>query len=273
MIFFDWKYLLLLIVLLSACKSIPDQKLRQTELDLSYELSRDTLLVHIQNSIHSPISVDATSNISSVDSVLEDYFPNIFPPLSDTTLYFPVIDTSDIKVNFSASFGDPSRKLTPTKISLPFPEGKSYKIIQGYNGSFSHTSSYSKYALDFDLKIGDTVTVADDGFVIGVIEGYKYGGNSRKWRDYANFITVYHPHSGFYTQYVHLVLNGSFVEVGDTLKMGQPIGLSGKTGFSSVEHLHFNVLIPGKSGMISYPIQFIEGYDGRELERGMTVIK
>ncbi len=270
---FGRKLLLLLISLVTACTSIPDQKLYQAKLGTNYEVRNDSIIVSTPNPLHCPVKIGASSQNVFVDSLLKTQFPVILSPLSDTTFIYSVKDTADIQITFSASFGDPGKKLKPYPMSLPFPKGRTYKIIQGYNGSFSHQSTYSKFAIDFDMKTGDTVTVADDGFVVGVIEGYKDGGNSRKWRDYANFITVYHPHSGFFTQYTHLVYNGSLVDVGDTVKMGQPIGLSGNTGFSSGEHLHFNVLIPGEPSFISYPTTFKEGYNGRVLKKGMTVKK
>lgn len=269
------KYIPVLFVFFLYCthQSLPSERLYQVKLGLSYSNEKDTLVVSTPNKLHIPVLIDASSKKSSIDSLLSKDFPRILSPLSDTSfLYFSDDLNSDSNVSFSVNFGDSTIEIRPKQISLPFPKNRSYKIIQGYNGKFSHKSSYSRFALDFDLEIGDTVTVVDDGFVVGVIEGYKHGGNSSKWRDYANFITVYHPHTGYLTQYVHLVFNGSFVEVGDTVKIGQPIGLSGNTGFSSREHLHFNVLVPSGNGTISVPVSFLEGYDGRSLKKG-TVVK
>jgi len=157
---------------------------------------------------------------------------------------------------------------------LPFPKNRSYKIIQGYNGSHSHNTDYSRYAIDFSLKINDTVCSAADGYVVGVIKDYKLGGTTEDWIDYSNYITIYHPKSGLFTQYVHLIKNGSFVKVGDTVTKGQPIGLSGMTGYTTVPHLHFNVLKPDKKeGLISTDIEFEEGYKGTELTENITVKK
>ncbi len=106
------------------------------------------------------------------------------------------------------------------------------------------------------MKVGDTVTSADDGYVIGVIKDYKKGGSTPDWRDYANYITIFHPGSGLYTQYVHLMHEGSFVKVGDSVRKGQAIGLSGMTGYTTGPHLHFNVLRPGRKNFISTPVEF-----------------
>ena len=56
------------------------------------------------------------------------------------------------------------------------------------------------------------------------------------------FIAIYHTQSGLYTQYVHLNHKGVLVKLGDYVKKGQPIGISGMTGFTTIEHLHFNVI-------------------------------
>ena len=164
--------------------------------------------------------------------------------------------------------GDLDRKIDYNKMGLPFCKGKSYKIVQGFNGQYSHHTDYSRYAIDFGLQTNDTICAADDGFVVGVIKDYTIGGNDKRLQEFANYITLYHPHSGLYTQYAHLKYNGSLVKVGDIVKQGQAIGLSGMTGFTSKAHLHFNVLIPcpPKDGFKSTPIDFIEHYNGNSLK-------
>ena len=160
-------------------------------------------------------------------------------------------------------------------MSLPFCKGKSYKIIQGYNGQYSHYTNYSRYAIDFGLNTNDTICAADDGIVVGVIKDYKIGGDNKKLEEFANYITLYHPHSGLYTQYAHLKYDGSFVKVGDTVHQGQAIALAGMTGFTSIAHLHFNVLVPcpPKDGFKSVPIEFIENYTGNKLKENDVVKK
>ncbi len=158
----------------------------------------------------------------------------------------------EIILKFNSVVGDLKKEIIKEKFSLPFPKNRSYKIIQGYNGSHSHNTDYSRYAIDFSLKINDTVCSAADGYVVGVIKDYELGGTTEDWIDYSNYITIYHPKSGLFTQYVHLIKNGSFVKVGDTVIKGQPIGLSGMTGYTTVPHLHFNVLKPDKKeGLVS----------------------
>ena len=267
-------FLLLLALGVIHCTSVPQKRLYQFSMTLKYEVEKDTLRIFMENPLKCPVRVRASSEQKSIQAFLEKNFTLVMPPESDTTLLHPTdVSNKEAKIRFNTTFGDPEQIVGQGKLVLPFPRGKRYKIIQGYNGDYSHNSPYSRYAIDFGLAIGDTICSAADGFVVGVIEGYKHGGKDRKWRDYANFVTLFHPESNRYTQYVHLEPEGSLVEVGDEVKAGQPIALSGMTGFTNVSHLHFNVLKATAEGVESMEVSFEEGYVGEKLKRGGQVIK
>lgn len=73
---------------------------------------------------------------------------------------------------------------------------------------------------------------------------------------------------------MHFKHQGALVKVGDKVKKGQPIALSGMTGFTTDEHLHFDVLVPDSSGsLISTPVEFEGGIQGESLKKGDTVKK
>jgi murein DD-endopeptidase MepM/ murein hydrolase activator NlpD len=187
---------------------------------------------------------------------------------------FQVPSYREIPMNFKINLGDPNQKIFKRPISLPFPEGKVYKVLQGYNGEFSHQSLYSKYSLDFDIKKGEMVCSADDGYVVGLVNDYKHSGATPEWKDKSNYLTIYHPETGLYTQYVHFKHQGALVKVGDQVKRGQPIAINGMTGFTTGEHLHFNVLVPDSYGsLISTLVEFEGGIKGESLRKGNTVKK
>ncbi|WP_405225632.1 M23 family metallopeptidase [Dokdonia sp. Asnod1-B02] len=195
--------------------------------------------------------------------------------LQDTIIkiHYPDVQ-STVTPKYSIKYGDLQRKINKSSIGLPFPKGKQYKIIQGFKARFSHNTVYSRYAIDFDLSIGDTIVSVDDGYVVGLIEEYKDHGTSQQWRDNdrSNFLTVYHPDSGLYAQYVHLNYDGAIVELGDYVEKGQPIAISGMTGFTTVEHLHFNVKIPSATnGLISTEYTFDNAIDASTLKKGDVV--
>ena len=76
---------------------------------------------------------------------------------------------------------------------------------------------------------------------------------------YLNYITLKHD-NGEYSQYGHLQYNSAFVKLEDKVEKGQPIALSGNTGFSSAPHLHFHVfeLNKTKVGWESLKVRFDE---------------
>jgi murein DD-endopeptidase MepM/ murein hydrolase activator NlpD len=121
--------------------------------------------------------------------------------------------------------------------SLPYEEGKSYRIIQGYFGPFSHRE---RAALDFKMDRGTKVMAARAGKVIRVKEDGDRGGWNKKYRPFGNNIIIQHS-DGSRAGYWHLQLNGAVVNVGDTVQQGQLIGYSGKTGYTATPHLHFLV--------------------------------
>ena len=120
---------------------------------------------------------------------------------------------------------------------LPYEEGKSYYMIQGYFSSFTHKE---RAALDFKMKRGSKICAAREGVVIRVKEDGDRGGLKRKYRAYGNYIIIQHSDSSR-AGYWHLKKDGALVNVGDTVKKGQAIALSGKTGYSFMPHLHFLV--------------------------------
>jgi murein DD-endopeptidase MepM/ murein hydrolase activator NlpD len=121
--------------------------------------------------------------------------------------------------------------------ALPYEEGKSYRMVQGYFSSFSHKE---RAALDFRMKRGTKIHAAREGVVVRIKEDGDRGGWNRKYRSDGNSIVIQHP-DGSRAGYWHLQKDGALVNVGDTIKKGQLIALSGKTGYAAIPHLHFLV--------------------------------
>jgi murein DD-endopeptidase MepM/ murein hydrolase activator NlpD len=120
---------------------------------------------------------------------------------------------------------------------LPYEEGKKHRLVQGYFGPFSHKE---RAALDFRMKKGTKITAVREGVVVRVKEDGTRGGWNRKFRSHGNNIVIQHP-DGSRAGYWHLQHNGVLVNVGDTVRKGQVIALSGKTGFAAIPHLHLLV--------------------------------
>jgi len=121
--------------------------------------------------------------------------------------------------------------------TLPFKKGNSVKVIQGYNGSFSHQN---ENAIDFGLQVGEEVFSAREGIVINAVSHHNKNCLTKDCAKFNNYILVYH-NDGTFASYDHFKKNGIVVKKGDILKKNQLIGYSGNTGWSSGPHLHFVV--------------------------------
>jgi murein DD-endopeptidase MepM/ murein hydrolase activator NlpD len=126
--------------------------------------------------------------------------------------------------------------------ALPYPSGATFDVTQGYNGEFSHEGEF-RYAIDWRMPEGSQVCAARDGTVVKIRVDSNEGGPSKKFFKKANVILVQHD-DGTIGEYVHLQQDGATVKVGDRVKAGDAIGLSGNTGFTNSPHLHFHVSVP-----------------------------
>lgn len=139
---------------------------------------------------------------------------------------------------------------------LPYENGKSYRVLQGYGSHFSHTG-LEQYAVDFNMPVGTPVHAARAGVVARIVESNDIGC----WEDgcgaYANFIVIVH-NDGTTGEYYHLQKNGALIEVGDHIVAGQEIALSGNTGHTTMPHLHFAVYRATEWGNTqSIPVRFL----------------
>ena len=268
-------FIFLILIIINACGSVdlPDQRYSQYKLDVDYELVDNRLKLAISNPLHCPVRIWVQSDDARANAFLAASNPIVMKPLQDSLLYYDLADIGEAHLSFSTRLGDTAKTVIMEPLALPFKTGKSYKYIQGPNSQPTHNSDWSRYALDFGLPIGDTVCAATDGYVVGVIEEYEHGGPGDEWKDYGNFITLYTPETGLFTQYVHLKYKGSLVDVGDKIERGQAIGLAGMTGQTNIEHLHFNCLkaVHSQAGLISIPVDSIGGYRVIELKRGQII--
>jgi murein DD-endopeptidase MepM/ murein hydrolase activator NlpD len=120
---------------------------------------------------------------------------------------------------------------------LPYEEGESHLLVQGYFSSFTHRE---RAALDFKMKRGTKICAAREGVVVRLKEDGDRGGLKKRYRPYGNYVIIQHADSSR-AGYWHLQKDGVLVNLGDTVQKGQVIALSGKTGYSFTPHLHFLV--------------------------------
>lgn len=162
----------------------------------------------------------------------------------DTLKKYPDFkDTIEFNVTVGSPYAIPDSSY---RYMLPYPQGKFYRLTQGNQGGFTHNKPSTRYAFDFEMPEGSTITAARGGMVVYVVERFSQGGIDESFRDKGNHLMVCHD-DGTIAIYGHLKENGALAEVGDLVFAGQAIGLSGNTGFSTTPHLHFAVLVADSS--------------------------
>jgi murein DD-endopeptidase MepM/ murein hydrolase activator NlpD len=249
---------------------LPKEKFQLFKIENEESYVDNRYRLSIKNPVGCPIRLFLSCQDDEVNSILNNYSPIILEAKSDTAIIISGKGNLKGKIQIKLKLGNPTLSIDTKNIkTLPYPKGKSYELLQGNNSNPTHNHKVSRYAFDFTMNIGDTITSVQDGYVIGVIDGYKGWGNSSKWKPFANQVMIYDTTSHLFTMYGHLKQYSSFVDVGDYVTIGQPIALSGKTGQTSEEHLHFNVLKADseKGNLISYPLDSIGNYKVKELKR------
>lgn len=119
---------------------------------------------------------------------------------------------------------------------VPYSSNSKFKLIQGWAGKYGHVE-HLNYAYDFVMPIGTPILAARSGRVIKIEEQFE---DNTKTPGKENYIIIDHGDSTF-SRYYHLTKNGALIDVGDKVKRGQQIGLSGNSGASAGAHLHFDI--------------------------------
>ncbi|KRD72791.1 hypothetical protein ASE43_19115 [Lysobacter sp. Root983] len=159
-----------------------------------------------------------------------------------------------IELQMESLPGDPSAQPRNVDYVLPLRQNN-FRIDQGYGGQFSHSDPENRYAVDFAAQIGTPVLAAREGVVMQVESDFdKAGLNREKYGGRANFVRIVHD-DGSMALYAHLKADGALVRVGQRVRAGQQIGLSGNTGFTTGPHLHFAIQVNRGMRLESIPFR------------------
>lgn len=115
--------------------------------------------------------------------------------------------------------------LAKSGYAFPLPGAK---VISPYGGRRHHSGA------DIKTCAKDTIRCPFDGVV----------RMAKPYSGYGKVVVVRHS-DGLETIYSHNYVN--FVKSGDAVKAGDPIGLTGRTGRASTEHLHFETRYNGQA--------------------------
>ncbi|MBM3199927.1 M23 family metallopeptidase [Candidatus Woesearchaeota archaeon] len=126
--------------------------------------------------------------------------------------------------------------------SLPFDE---LLNLKPQPAPFHYEVKWQKHALDFAMKEGTPIRAALDGIVIKAIDEFGPGGPEKSFVDSCNLLIIEHI-NGEYSGYAYL-RKGFKVREDDEVKEGSIIAYSGRSGYNTYQHLHFNVMKKTKS--------------------------
>jgi len=130
---------------------------------------------------------------------------------------------------------------TPPTFIKPISGGRATSGF-GYRKAPTKGATSNHKAQDWATPVGTTVVASCGGTVVKAGWGSGYG--------YCVFIN---HEDGSQTRYAHL--SKVLVSVGQTVKQGEKIALSGNTGVSTGPHLHFEILI---NGVQRNPLNYIK---------------
>jgi murein DD-endopeptidase MepM/ murein hydrolase activator NlpD len=220
---------------------------------LRVESSNGRYLAFADNNLAGPIEVLLQARGGGVDS--DPPLPaRATVPARGSTLVAVLDASRGGELLMDSLPGDPGARPRDFEYVLPLRQ-TALRIDQGFGGSFSHNDPQNRYAVDFAADIGTPVLAARDGVVMQVENDFaKAGLNRERYGGRANFIRILHD-DGTMALYAHLREEGALVRVGQRVRAGQQIGISGNTGFTTGPHLHFAVQVNRGMKLESLPFR------------------
>jgi murein DD-endopeptidase MepM/ murein hydrolase activator NlpD len=124
---------------------------------------------------------------------------------------------------------------------LPFEPGTTSLVWRTTSHFNPGNKGVGLYAIDFEMPIGTPLVASRAGRVVAIQQGFA-DGNNKDLEE--NFVMVQHDDKTV-ARYIHLKQGGALVALGDEVRQGQRIALSGNTGETGGPHLHFDVQLCG----------------------------
>jgi murein DD-endopeptidase MepM/ murein hydrolase activator NlpD len=150
--------------------------------------------------------------------------------------------------------GHPNARPKDVEYGYPLRSAQ-LQIEQGWGGSYSHSDDQNRHAVDFAADIGTEVIAARAGTVMEIESDFERAGlDTEQYANRANFVRIVHD-DGTMAVYAHLKPEGVLVRVGQRVRKGETIGLSGNTGFTTGPHLHFAVQVNRGMKLESIPFR------------------
>jgi hypothetical protein len=204
----------------------------QPKIDFTTQKTDKGIAVYATNLEACPVSTQIAFSLSNLSPTTANQTIFLIPAKANNYLLTElkkINNYSSYKYSYKlkSNFGDITLQTHDSmyEYDLPFEKGNSFKLHQAYNGRFSH--------------------------------------QNKSCIQYCNSVIIYH-NDGTFGEYAHIKFNGSKVNVGDSVKQGDIIALSGNTGFTLGPHLHFECYLPGLEKRRTVETYFKIG-DGSEM--------
>lgn len=173
------------------------------------------------------LSSAKAGDLTTINEIAPDSVAILNGPLSNDSVYFdPDSVILDGPIDIFDNYKLFSFRAVLEDFNLPY-RGKIISHFGNRRGRM-HTGT------DIKLNRGDTIVACFDGIVSRASSYYGYG----------KMVVLDHTHQ-LQTYYAHL--STILVKSGDTIRTGQPIGLGGRTGRATTDHLHFEIRENGKA--------------------------
>ena len=148
--------------------------------------------------------------------------------------------------------------------SFPLPRGTGpYLCSQGAGGHFTHSFAETMYAVDIQCNVG-TPVLAIAPATVKVIEQGRLGGGIHVTALYRWNSIMLELDDGRFAEYVHIRGGSATVAVGDRVKEGQQLCLSGDVGFCPTPHLHLQLHASADDAAPTIPFAFRSRTGGAE---------
>ncbi len=214
--------------------------------------SKEGYTLYAKNNYYAPVEVAFTSPLTQMP------INKLIPARGKAALLES--RTKAPKINYRWALGDPSSIVEDYFYHAPFSSPKEHRITQAFNGKFSHTNEYNKYAVDIAMDVGTYLTAVRAGTVVWIKDDYHMSGTTQYFLDKANNIKILHD-DGSFALYTHILMDTALVKEGDKVVLGERLARSGSSGFSTGPHLHFSIIKNSGLKNISIPFKFIDNND------------
>lgn len=228
----------------------------QDDIKAFHETMEDkSIRILAKNNSDAEQSVQIEATFKGMETSVKFPIVKVIPP--GGTEYFASLKPGKGSYSFNYKYtyiqGDVTGKHNDDFVyRLPFKTGEKYMVGQSYNERPTHMN---QYALDFNMDEGTDICAIRDGVVVKIVDHHNKGCPKEECSQYNNYLLVKHE-DGSEADYSHIKKNGALVKVGDKVRAGQPLALSGATGWASGAHLHLEIYVSRFTGRESVRAQY-----------------